>query len=114
MILNSSGQWNTAVGSGAMNQNTTGSYNVAVGFQTLDQNTSGFHNVAVGLVALGSNRKAWSWYCPILITLDSLIDPLECGLNRPARGRYWVGRQQLKSNRNCAGSGMTTWKSLVN
>lgn len=49
------GQFNTAVGVGALNSNTTGQENTAVGYEALYLNTTGIYNTALGLYALQNN-----------------------------------------------------------
>jgi len=53
---NISGDNNTAVGYNALNKNaSTGGWNTAVGSLALDANTNGVYNVALGVGALGAN-----------------------------------------------------------
>jgi len=54
----STGQYNTAVGGGALNSNTTSSSNTAVGYQAAYTNTTGASNVAFGYQALYSNSTS--------------------------------------------------------
>ena len=46
---------NTALGSGALQNNTSGDNNVGVGFNSLSNNTTGRNNISVGRGALSSN-----------------------------------------------------------
>src|SRR5205807_1615252 len=50
-----SGDFNTAIGAGALSRNTTGSDNTATGVGTLGSNTTGSANAAYGENALSSN-----------------------------------------------------------
>ena len=53
---NTSGQYNTAIGLMALRLNTTGSSNIALGDHSLNNNLVGNHNTAVGYEALYQNR----------------------------------------------------------
>jgi hypothetical protein len=48
MYANTSGTYNTAVGSDALNKNTTGSYNVAIGEYAGSSITTGSYNIDIG------------------------------------------------------------------
>jgi hypothetical protein len=50
-----SGQYNVAVGDGALQANTTAIANTAIGYQALHVNTGGLANTAIGYMALKSN-----------------------------------------------------------
>jgi Chaperone of endosialidase len=54
-IGNSSGDDNTAIGAGALQDNTTGDENTAAGLNALESNTTGEDNTAVGRMALSAN-----------------------------------------------------------
>lgn len=56
----SAGQYNTAVGIGALNANTEGAYNTASGFWALYSNTTGGENTACGDGALRNNDTGFS------------------------------------------------------
>jgi hypothetical protein len=49
------GEYNTAIGLGALGVNTTGDSNTATGDRSLEANTSGYSNTANGWLALGNN-----------------------------------------------------------
>ena len=51
--LTTSGYYNTAIGSGALQANVSGNYNVAIGTGALDYNETGSDNTACGMSALG-------------------------------------------------------------
>ena len=53
--LNTTGSNNTAVGNGSLQQNTTGDSNTAVGYNSLVNNTTGSQNTSVGYITLGAN-----------------------------------------------------------
>lgn len=55
---NTSASSNTALGYAALTANTTGADNTAVGYGALDANTTGRRNTAVGVNALGANTTA--------------------------------------------------------
>ena len=55
LLLNTTGSSNTANGNNSLFHNTTGFQNVATGVQALFSNTTGFHNAAAGFQALLSN-----------------------------------------------------------
>ena len=58
MSVNTTGSYNTALGSASLYSNTTGSYNTALGRGALYKNTTGSSNTAIGFgadVELGSN-----------------------------------------------------------
>jgi len=57
-LTNSNANYNTAVGTFAMNQNTSGTYNSAYGENALTANTSGAYNVALGGESLRFNTTA--------------------------------------------------------
>ena len=48
MQTNTTGGYNTAIGTGALFSNTTGSYNTAIGTSALQYNTTGNNNIAIG------------------------------------------------------------------
>ena len=54
--ISGSGQYNTAIGSFAMNGNTTGTQNTALGSTALNNNTTGSYNTAIGFQALTINN----------------------------------------------------------
>ena len=53
--FNTTGQWNTAIGSEALHSNTTGNANTATGYLALYSNTEGLANTATGEGAMYSN-----------------------------------------------------------
>jgi hypothetical protein len=55
MYLNTSGGYNTAIGTGTLFSNTSGNENTGIGYQSLNNNTTGYSNVAVGVRALHLN-----------------------------------------------------------
>jgi hypothetical protein len=55
MNLNTTGQYNTAVGYQALKANTTGINNTVVGYSAMVSNTIGAHNTALGFCALRGN-----------------------------------------------------------
>ena len=55
MQNNTTGYQNTAVGTSAMQNNTTGYQNTAVGMNAMSANTTGFNNTAVGMQAMYNN-----------------------------------------------------------
>ncbi len=57
---NTTGNYNAAMGTSALNSNTTGSYNSAMGYQALFYNTTGNYNSAMGLGALYLNTGGWN------------------------------------------------------
>ena len=57
LINNTTGGQNTAVGSSALHENVGGDFNTAVGFNALFDNTSGIDNTAIGFGALVTNRS---------------------------------------------------------
>jgi hypothetical protein len=62
-LANNTANFNTAIGTGAMQGNTSGSQNTATGYQALETNTTGGANTAVGFIAMefnttGSNNTA--------------------------------------------------------
>jgi trimeric autotransporter adhesin len=52
-LLNTTGGFNTALGTASLVYNDTGSYNTAIGDRALFNNTTGDHNTAVGTAGLG-------------------------------------------------------------
>jgi len=52
LISNTTGSYNTGIGSSALESNTTASNNTAVGFEAGKANTTGLNNVSVGFQAL--------------------------------------------------------------
>ena len=59
-LQNSTGLFNTAAGSEALQSNTTGSYNTATGAAALPVNTTGDNNTALGALALQFNTGGGS------------------------------------------------------
>jgi hypothetical protein len=59
MRANTTGQFNTAVGTTALENNTTGQNNTAVGMSSMRSNTTGAHNVAIGDNALAVNSTGF-------------------------------------------------------
>src|SRR5690554_3755273 len=57
---NTTGELNSAVGSGALFSNTTGNRNTAIGFSALNSNTNGSYNIAIGAYALRFNTEGLS------------------------------------------------------
>jgi hypothetical protein len=55
---NTTGFYNTAIGSGALRLNTTGYNNVAIGYESLRSNTTALNNVAIGYQTLYSNTTS--------------------------------------------------------
>jgi hypothetical protein len=55
MQSNTTGGYNTALGTGALYYNTIGEYNIAVGVIALAENTTGRYNTALGTWVLASN-----------------------------------------------------------
>src|SRR6266403_5815328 len=53
--FNTTGEANTATGYGALQGNTTGNFNTASGFRALISNTTGLQNTATGAAALANN-----------------------------------------------------------
>jgi acyl-CoA hydrolase len=56
---NTTGYQNSAVGSAALQSNTTGYFNSAMGSSALQSNTTGYFNSAVGQAALSSNTTGY-------------------------------------------------------
>ncbi len=54
-LANNTGDYNSAFGFDALNQNTSGSYNTATGMQALLNNTTGSNNTATGVNTLTTN-----------------------------------------------------------
>jgi hypothetical protein len=55
LYLNTTGNYNIAMGTGAVASNTTGSNNTGIGYSALQNNTTASNNTAVGYQALYSN-----------------------------------------------------------
>jgi hypothetical protein len=58
MLLNTSGSYNTALGSSSLQSNGSGTYNTAIGLNALYSNTSGDQNTSIGVGSLQSNTTA--------------------------------------------------------
>ena len=54
------GEFNTAVGAGAMSNNIGGDYNIALGYQALQNNDYGNWNIGIGVDSLSSNTNGYS------------------------------------------------------
>jgi hypothetical protein len=59
MVSNTSGSFNTAVGSMCLNANSTGLGNVAVGESAMMGNTTGYENVGIGSYPLAGNTTGY-------------------------------------------------------
>jgi len=99
-----SGDYNTAVGSGALRINTTGISNLSLGAETLYDNTTGSQNTAVGRGALRFNTTASD---NTAIGKDALFD------NTTGASNTAVGRFSLANNTTASGNTAVGYQSLL-
>lgn len=97
MIANTTGNNNSAFGEWALRSNTTGSSNTAVGVNALNANTSGTYNVAIGTLALNANKTASYNVAMGASALSKTID----GNNNVAFGASAL-RNNVSGNNNVA------------
>ncbi|OGY50106.1 MAG: hypothetical protein A3J59_04800 [Candidatus Buchananbacteria bacterium RIFCSPHIGHO2_02_FULL_56_16] len=100
------GQYNSAVGLGALYSNTTGNSNTAVGYESLYTNTIGYYNAAVGLNALYSNTDGYRNSALGYVALNSnttgydnsAVGSNSLGSNTTGYNNSAVGKDSLFSN----------------
>jgi hypothetical protein len=112
-LRDSRGNFNTASGAQALENNTTGASNTAVGYTALVSNTTGASNTAVGLTALGFNTSGDH----NTATGTSALLSNTTGAENTAIGYLSLFRNTSGSNNialgNLAGSNLTTGSNNI-
>jgi hypothetical protein len=118
---NTTGSFNTAIGSGALSRNTTASNNTAVGYQALYTGTTGERNTAVGnnsgyLLTSGSDNACFGRYAGFNITTGTQNTcigtqagylSLTTGINNILIGYYCATNAASDNNSIVIGAGLT-------
>lgn len=115
-LANTTGSYNTALGSGALLANTTGNNNTAIGYTALSKNLTTSYNTAVGFnalqysttganTAIGNGALAGSGYTGhtnTAVGVNTLVS-LTNGTLNTAIGAYADGFSTTGSNNTCVG-----------
>lgn len=105
MLLNTTGYWNTGLGTGALQENTTGFFNTAVGTSALFANTTGQENTAVGEEAMAALAGAMTGSYNTALGLRAL-DSIKSGSNNTAIG--YRSLDHIKDGNNNTALGLYT------
>ncbi len=103
--INTSGNDNTALGYGALENNTTGIQNTAIGTSSLSLNSSGGYNVAIGYESLTRNTTG---------ILNTAIGVSSLYNNSSGRFNVAIGKSSMERNSSGISNTSVGYNSLYN